>query len=234
MICVPLIVVIPDAQEDDDNSKYFLRKNYLTALEKQGGAPVIVPYSIKNVGFYMQFAHGVMIAGGKFTIDPEFFNQRMQCNLPINSKRTQVEWAYCQEALQRKMPILGICGGMQLINVVLGGSLIQDLSRIPNVSNHNVSKNNVHSVQILPDTYLSQYLKCSDLDVNSSHCQSVDRLGHEVRINALSPDGVIEGIEHTQHPFCLGVQWHPEYFHQNQNLFSEFVQACRMFRKHEK
>ncbi|PPE03250.1 gamma-glutamyl-gamma-aminobutyrate hydrolase family protein [Holospora curviuscula] len=231
MICVPLIIVIPDFEEEAENTKLFLRKNYLTSLIEQGGAPIVVPYSFENIGFYMQYAHGLMIIGGRFTIDPELFNQSLQCNLPIKSERTQLEWAYCQEALQRNMPILGICGGMQLINVVLGGSLLQNLSQIPDVISHNVSESNAHSIKIFPDTHLSQCFQCATLDVNSSHQQGVDRLGHEIRISALAPDGVVEGIEHIYHPFCVGVQWHPEYFDQNKSLFSGFIQACKIFQK---
>ena len=232
MISVPLIIVIPDIQEKGEKTTVFLRHNYLTALLEQGGAPVIVPYSLENVPFYIQHAHGLMITGGDFTIDPELFNQPIQCTLPIKSERTQLEWAYCQEALQRKMPILGICGGMQLINVVLGGSLLQDLSQVPGVIPHNVQDTTTgHSVQILSQTHLAHCMQCTILNVNSSHKQSVDRLGHEIRINALAPDGIVEGIEHIHHPFCVGVQWHPEYQHQNQGLFSAFIQACRVFQR---
>ncbi|ETZ06897.1 putative glutamine amidotransferase [Holospora obtusa F1] len=234
MISVPLILVIPDLEKNGNQEKYFIGKNYLSAISKHGGAPIVVPYTMENVEFYMQLAHGIMITGGSFTIDPELFNQSMNCDLPIKHERTQVEWAYCQEALERKMPILGICGGMQLMNIVFGGTLIQDLSKIPGVFNHNVSDDNAHSVQIVSNTYLAQHLKCTTLEVNSSHRQGVDRLGNNIRISALSSDGIIEGIEHTYHPFCLGVQWHPEYDQQDQEIFSAFIQACRIFQLQEK
>ena len=227
----PLILVIPDISNDDQPEPLlYLRKNYTTALIDQGGAPLIVPYTNKLLDQYMDIAHGLYIIGGGFTIDPQLFNQEMRCSMPIKSERTQLEWAYCEAALARKMPILGICGGMQLINVVLGGDLIQDLSQRPNTLSHNVSgEPEAHAVRIVNGTQLAQYILEENISVNSSHQQSVDRLGRNVYVNAVAPDGVIEGIEYPAHPFCIGVQWHPEYTHQDQRVIRAFVGACTAY-----
>lgn len=226
----PLILVIPDINTGDQEPVLCLRKNYTTALIQHGALPCIVPYAVELIPQYMDMAQGLCIIGGGFTIDPELFNQQLRCALPLKPERTQLEWAYCQEALHRNMPILGICGGMQLINVLLGGSLIQDLSQISDVLPHSVSNTpHAHSVRILQDTQLARYLPDEMITVNSSHQQSVDRLGQGVHMNALAPDGVVEGIEYPQHPFCIGVQWHPEYAHQDQRLVHAFVSACAAY-----
>lgn len=226
----PLILVLPDIQESNENSMLFLRRNYTTAIIAQGGAPFIVPYNLDLLSIYMDIAQGLLITGGGFTIDPELFNQPMRCTLPLKPERTQLEWSYCQAALDRKMPILGICGGMQLINVVLGGSLIQDLSQTENTIPHQVpGVQDAHTIRILPDTLLSRHIQQETLSINSSHQQSVDRLGQDVHMNALASDGVVEGIEYVQHPFCIGVQWHPEYSDQDHSVLAAFVKACGEF-----
>lgn len=226
----PLILVLPDISTDDAETRLYLRKNYTTALIQHGAAPFIVPYAHTLIPQYMDMAQGVCIIGGEFSIDPELFNQELQCPLPLKPERTQLEWAYCQEALHRKMPILGICGGMQLLNVVLGGSLIQDLSQVLDVLPHSIpGVAQAHSVRVFQGTQLAHAISDEMIMVNSSHQQSVDRLGHGVQMNALAPDGVVEGIEYADHPFCVGVQWHPEYEHQDQRLVKAFVAACAAY-----
>jgi putative glutamine amidotransferase len=241
----PRILVIPDwekqsQERDNQDDIFFLRRNYLQALETAGAMPFVVGYDLANVHPYLDMAQGLMIIGGGFTIDPELFNQPMRSQLPLKPERTKVEWAYCQEALRRKMPILGICGGMQLINVVLGGELIQHLPDHPDVLDHSAGHELAHEVRLVPTSALFGLLGGPlNFYINSSHKQAVGRLGRGLQVNALAEDGVIEGLElmapedSTPGMFCMGVQWHPEYLHtpQDRGLFDAFVTACNAFAK---
>ena len=115
----------------------------------------------------------------------------------------------------REKPVLGICGGQQLLNVVLGGTLIQHIpDSIDSIINHeqeNPRNEPSHIVKITQNTKLHDITKVDQMFVNSAHHQSVDVLGKDLIINSIANDGVIEGIENPNHKFCMGVQWHPEF-----------------------
>jgi putative glutamine amidotransferase len=136
-------------------------------------------------------------------------------------------------ALARTMPIFGICGGQQLLNVVLGGTLIQ---HIPDVISSDIAHEQPnprheagHTVVVVEGTQLAALMGGGrEIAVNSAHHQAVETPAKGVVVNALAPDGVIEGIEVPTHPFCIGVQWHPEFFvtESDRALLEAFVQAC--------
>lgn len=230
------IAVLPDCL--DDPCRYVLRENYLTALSQQGALPIVVPYDIDHLASYLDACGGLMIIGGGFTIDPRLFGQEKQTPMTLKPRRTEAELAFFHGAYKRHMPILGICGGAQLINVALGGSLIQHLPTThPQALNHLVEHpaQPAHDIELVPNTLLSHILEgASRFGVNSSHLQAVDRLGHNLRINAIAPDGIIEGIESTEHPFCMGLQWHPEYqIHSfDSRLFQGFVHRAVLYYQH--
>jgi putative glutamine amidotransferase len=136
-------------------------------------------------------------------------------------------------ALARDMPVLGICGGQQLLAVAFGGTLIQHIpDRIADALAHeqpNPRTEPGHEVAIAGNTLLASIVGKPRMAVNSAHHQAVATAGAGAVINALAPDGVVEGIEHPGHRFALGVQWHPEYAVDpaDPRIFSAFVQACR-------
>ena len=136
-------------------------------------------------------------------------------------------------ALIRDIPILGICGGEQLLNVALGGSLIQDIpNKISGALAHeqpNPRNEAGHSVRIMKGTILRDIIGADEINVNSAHHQAVAEVGQTAIVNALAPDGVVEGIEAPSKRFCIGVQWHPE-FHvtaRDNKIFAAFISACR-------
>ena len=211
------IVIVPDhlLEEDRIFDRYALRTKYMTAVLQAGGLPLVVPYESCATASYLDFCHGLMLIGGGFTLDPRLFGQELATPLPMKRERSEAELAFFYEAFQRKMPILGICAGAQLINVALGGTLIQHLPTthpyIPSHVHSDMSQQ-AHEVQIIAGTLLSSMMQgATTLGVNSSHVQAVDQLGRHVWVNARTSDGIIEGIEVEGHPFCLGVQWHPEF-----------------------
>ena len=130
------------------------------------------------------------------------------------------------------MPVLGICGGQQLLHVVLGGTLIQHIpDEVPGALAHEQPNSRTepgHTVRIEPGTLLHGIVESDELDVNSAHHQAAKDVPAGVVVNAVAPDGVIEGIEAPDHGFCLGVQWHPEYDVNpgDGRIFKAFVAAC--------
>ncbi|QYU68272.1 gamma-glutamyl-gamma-aminobutyrate hydrolase family protein [Leptolyngbya sp. 15MV] len=146
--------------------------------------------------------------------------------------RTDFELAAVRAALARDMPVLGICGGQQLLAVAFGGTLLQHIpDEVPGALAHeqpNPRTEPGHTVAIQPGTLLAAIVGEAPMAVNSAHHQAVATAGAGV-VNAVAPDGVIEGVEHPAHRFALGVQWHPEYAVDARDpvIFDAFVRAAR-------
>jgi putative glutamine amidotransferase len=145
----------------------------------------------------------------------------------MNPARAGFELTLIQKAVSKNLPVLGICGGHQALNVALGGTLVQDIGRdIQKALSHRESR---HAIEILPGTRLYEILGRKRLMVNSYHHQAPRDPARGLRINARTSDGVIEGLEGTNGGFLLGVQWHPEYLDSpfNRRLFSAFIKETR-------
>ena len=172
-----------------------------------------LPHNIKKISNYLDFVDGLVITGGDFDIDPKIYGKEIESeNVKTKTDRTNFEFEITKQALQREKPVLGICGGQQLLNVVLGGTLIQHIpDSIDSIINHeqeNPRNEPSHIVKITQNTKLHKITKVDQMFVNSAHHQSVDVLGKDLIINSIANDGVIEGIENPNHKFCIGVQWH--------------------------
>lgn len=211
---------------------YALRENYCQAVSKAGGIPLLLPHEVEKAAHYLKLIDGLIIPGGNFDIDPSHYGVDFRHQTVITKdRRTLFELAITKMALAENMPILGICGGQQLLNVILGGSLIQHIpDSINNALEHEQATPKTetsHPVAITPGSLLHKIVQQPKLEVNSSHHQAVDKVAPKVIVNALAPDGVIEGIEYTEHRFCLGLQWHPEYeiTAGDSAIFHHFIQA---------
>jgi putative glutamine amidotransferase len=155
----------------------------------------------------------------------------------MSEERAQLELGLSKLAFRHGLPTLGICGGMQSMNVALGGTLIQDIpSQMATKIQHRPSKSatkTAHLIRIEPNSLLRRIAKMPSIQVNSSHHQSVKSVPASFQVSAIAPDGVIEAIEASTHPFWLGVQWHPEYlYRQNvvqKRVFSALIKAARQF-----
>jgi putative glutamine amidotransferase len=148
-------------------------------------------------------------------------------------RRTAFELAITRGALAGDMPVLGICGGQQLLNVVLGGTLIQHIpDEIRDALAHeqpNPRDESGHDISVTPGTLLYKITGTSTMSVNSAHHQAVRTIGKGIVVDAVAPDGVIEGIEAPGKRFCLGVQWHPEFSIDpgDSKIFDAFIDAAR-------
>jgi putative glutamine amidotransferase len=217
---------------------HFVPQRYCRAIADAGGVPVILPSAMNPrtaLPRLFDVVDGLLISGGDFDIHPSFYGERPMAGLGvIKADRTEFELDLAAAAIKRDLPLLGLCGGEQAINVVLGGTLYQDIpTQLPNAGNHQQSEKKErggHRVMIHPRTRLREILRRGSIEVNTTHHQAVKQTGKGLIINATAGDGVVEGIESERHSFVLGLQWHPEilaerYEHQRR-IIKAFVRAC--------
>jgi len=236
----PIIGITADSEEPGGYSKfpwYAVRENYATAVAAAGGLPMVLPHEPDLAADYLDTISGLVVTGGAFDVDPALFGDNEKHDtVVLKERRTEFELAITRGAIARDMPVLGICGGQQLLHVVLGGRLIQHIpDAVPDALAHeqpNPRDEAGHTVRVEPDTLLHRIVGAAELSVNSAHHQAAADAPDGVVINATAPDGVIEGIEVPEKTFCLGVQWHPE-FHISSGdarLFDALVDAARQYR----
>ncbi len=246
---LPLIGVTADVSEpsverakDHREPTLFVPQRYLTAIEQAGAIPLVLAPNQTSSALRRLVAllDGLLITGGNFDIHPRFYGERPIPELGIlKPRRTEFELEMTASALKEDLPVLGICGGAQAINVALGGSLYQDIeTQLPAAGGHQQSAKKStggHPVRVKDNTQLYAIVGQQTLEVNTTHHQAVKKLGRGLAVNAIADDGVIEGIESTEHRFVLGVQWHPEVLAPRRSaqrrIFSCFVSRCKQRRQ---
>jgi len=232
----PQIGITLDAEQPGGYSRfpwYACRENYFGAVVTTGGLPFALPHEPDMAEAYLDTIDGLIVTGGAFDVDPAIYGDATRHEkVTTKDRRTQFEFAVTRGALARNLPVLGICGGQQLLNVVLGGTLIQHIpDEVPNALEHeqkNPRDQAGHEVSIKKNTLLYRITGAETLAVNSAHHQAAKAVPAGTLIDAVAPDGVIEGIEDPRYKFCLGVQWHPEFFISDgdRKIFQAFVDAC--------
>ncbi len=239
---------------ETDESKQFILRDYCTAILTAGGIPVLLSVDVpaEQLEGLLGALDGVMLAGG-CDADPALYGEWPRPSLgEVTPLRDRFELPLIKACWQQRMPVLGICRGVQVMNIALGGSLYQHLPTDHEAATgkpallhgqtspaHYVS----HTVDIAPGTLLSSILSdftkasssiaTSTIAVNSFHHQAVKQAAAALAASAFAPDGVIEALEDPSHPFFLGVQWHPERMHKQdlaaQAIFAAFTKAASQY-----
>lgn len=233
----PVIGLTLDAEPPGGYSKlpwYAIRENYCDAVTRAGGLPVLLPHEVEQAEAYLRVIDGLIVTGGAFDVDPAIFGaETRHATVKTKDRRTQFELAVTRGALAADKPVLGICGGQQLLNVALGGTLIQHIpDEVPGALAHEQKHPRhepAHIVRFTGGTRLREIAGASEAPVNSTHHQAVKAPAPGLVVDATAPDGVIEGIEDPRRRFCIGVQWHPEYgiSDADRRLFAAFIDAAR-------
>lgn len=218
---------------------FAISRSYVEAVSLAGGTPLIIPPYMENDVLRGAFdgVGGLILSGGG-DIHPSFFGDSDGGLLwRVDERRDEAELSLAQWALEKEVPILAICRGIQALNVAAGGSLIQD---IPTQTSSTLSHSSVagrplptvaHAVKVQDGSRLADLIGAGDVDVNSAHHQAAKEVGDQLVVVARAPDGIIEALEAPDHPFCIGVQWHPEVMTQSAprmlRLFEGLIQAAR-------
>ena len=240
----PLIGVTPDFNAGDRKEwggrepAYFLRARYVRAIEDLGGIPIVLPL-VADLGARRRLLtqiDGLLLTGSGPDLAPELYGERQRYKFRVMcQRRATFELEMAQLARAADVPLLGICGGMQALNVAFGGSLYQDIdSQRPHPLQHRQAPPATqlsHAVKVSPKSLLGRIVKTGTMRVNSSHHQSVKDVAPSLNASAVAPDGIIEAIESPSERFLLGVQWHPEFLFDHhrlhRRLFEAFLAAAR-------
>lgn len=233
----PLIGLTLDEEQPGGYSKfpwYALRRNYMDAIADAGGVPVALAQRASLATPLLAAIDALVVTGGAFDVDPALYGDAARHEtVTLKEGRTEAETALLRGALALDKPVLGICGGEQLLAVVLGGTLIQHIpDAIPGALAHeqpNPRDEPGHGIALVAGSRLAAIVGTPTMQVNSAHHQAVRDPGPRLAVNATAPDGVIEGIESAAHRFCIGVQWHPEFLIDpgDRRLFDAFIEAAR-------
>jgi len=207
-------------------------RHYLDAVIEAGGVPLLIPTleSKAVVRDYLELVSGILLPGSPTDVHPNHYGAQPHSKLgTLYAERDSTDFELLRHAENVNLPVLGICFGIQSLNVFRGGALVQDIpSLVPDAVIHDESR---HAVRLERDSLLSRLAGATDLEVNSFHHQSVESPGRNLRVVARAPDGVIEAVEDTTGRFVVGVQWHPERGWRDSDfarrLFTAFVQASR-------
>lgn len=193
----------------------YVHHDYHRAIIEVGGIPIILPIAPPEVlDQYVEMCDGFILSGGE-DVDPQFYNEDPHPKLGFfYPERDESELYLTHEILKVDKPILGICRGMQLLNVALGGTLVQDISSqlkspIQHTQIINRDKNS-HKIEIKKDSKLHQTLEVEEIRVNSLHHQALDKVAEGLDVTACASDKVVEAVELKGSTFVIGVQWHPE------------------------
>lgn len=220
-------------------SIFALAQTYVQAVTSVGGAPVILPPYLEQSLLRAAFdgIDGLILSGGG-DIHPSAFGERDRGLLwRVDQERDRTELSLARWAVTEALPVLAICRGIQVLNVASGGTMIQDIpTQVQNALSHSSVVGRplpriAHTVDVEPDTRLAALIGAGRIDVNSAHHQAVETVGHDLVATARAPDGVIEGLETPDHPFCIGVQWHPEVMIETappmRRLFKGLIEAAQ-------
>jgi putative glutamine amidotransferase len=241
MPATPRIGITMSATVSATPERAYVNAAYIRAVQEAGGVPVLLPPQLGAEGreTLWPWLDGVLLTGGG-DVDPALFGEAPHPAVyDVVPSRDSLELDLTRQALDRRLPLLAICRGIQVLNVALGGTLQQDIpSGVPGALPHTQTaprSQPTHRVKVEDGTRLARILAASEIEVNSFHHQALARLGDGLRAVAWSPDGVVEGAEMDETcGFVIAVQWHPEDLTAHdataRNLFRALVNATRALR----
>ncbi|HEX7151937.1 MAG TPA: gamma-glutamyl-gamma-aminobutyrate hydrolase family protein [Thermoanaerobaculia bacterium] len=231
----PLIGIGCDvAVNPGERDRSFVYMTYVEALRRAGAVPILIPPQPENAAEALAGLDGLLLAGGH-DCDPELYGEACHPTVEkMDRRRQDNDVALAKAARECGIPTLGICLGLQVMNVAAGGTLVQHIEGTL-IQHASQPENRArHGVIVKEQTQLAAIIGDGEHNVNSSHHQAVRKVGEGLRITAEAPDGIVEGLEDPHLPFYVGVQWHPEDMtgeHCASTLFSAFLDAARKHRE---
>ncbi len=239
----PVVLMSMGSQQRKGHDYQVMTVKYIRPLvEHAGCVPLLAPtcFGVDNLKQYLAMVEGVYLTGAGTNVDPALYGQdNLTPDKDLDQGRDQFDQPLIQAALEMGLPFFGICRGMQELNVALGGEMHQKLYEIPGLLDHREDYTasvpdqyaDVHTVNLVPDTWFAELMQQAEIPVNSLHGQGIKTLGKDLAALAYAPDGLIEAV-HLPNlaQFTLGVQWHPEWQAARNpfsvRMFQAFGQAC--------
>ena len=230
------MIVIGITPAQDEKGNITVNQDYLDAVARTGAVPVLLPLIEDEESQFALLSRidGLLLSGGP-DIDPKLYGEEIipQCG-EISALRDAVEIGLFLKAMDIDLPVLGICRGIQVMNVALGGTLYQDIeTQLEGAVKHpcyDTPRDKVHEVTVIENSLIHRIAGLKRFSVNSRHHQGVKRLGHGLVATAYSKDGLIEAVDYPQAKFVTAIQWHPESlsdrFPEAQGIFNAFAEAC--------
>ena len=226
----PLVGLSPDLLPARGWTKYTVYDRYLRSLREAGALAVLLEPEPSEIPDQLDLVDGLLLPGGD-DLDPALWSAEVEgCYEPSHPRRSAYELALVRACLERDVPLLGICLGLQTLNVALGGSLIQDLPQeLVRHQDRGADLTLRHPIELEPGSLIARAFgrpEGGEVFVNSFHHQAPGRVAEGLRVTARAPDGVIEALEHPGRRHVLGVQWHPDADEASFGIFRGFVAAC--------
>lgn len=231
----PIIGLVP--LFDDEKDSLWMLPGYMDGIVDAGGIPIMLPLTSEKatIDQLLDTVDGIIMTGGH-DVSPDIYGEEKLEDLVVcNEARDSMEKELLKQALEKDIPILGICRGIQFINAFLGGTLYQDLGKQhPSETEHHQKPPYdvpVHKVKLISDSKLYGLLRKDVISVNSYHHQAVKDVADELKVMAVSEDGLVEAVELPEKRFVWAVQWHPEFSYKTDEnskmIFGEFVNHCQ-------
>lgn len=231
----PVIAVTP--LWDDEKLSQWMLPGYVEGIREQGAIPVILPLCDDSavLDYFLSSCDGFLLTGGHDVSPLLYGEEPLSCCEVTSPLRDSQDSYILLHAIERGKAVFGICRGIQIMNVALGGTLYQDLPlQHPSATPHYMTPpydKTVHEVYLVPGTPLHSLMGSDTIGVNSYHHQAVKKLAPGLEVMAWSPDGLVEAVRLEGHPFCQAVQWHPEFSYMSDEhsrlLFSAFLEAAQ-------
>lgn len=227
-----ITIAIP--QMGTDLFRKYMKSKYVKSIERAGANVKWIELDNTEKAVEEALAcDGLLLPGGA-DIEPTLYGRKREekCGKP-NEFRDKNEFEIFNAFVKTDKPILGICRGFQLINVACGGTLHQDIADIKKCNHSDFLKRakSIHKATVAGNTLLYKIFGKTEVGVNSLHHQAIENIGENLTVSAVSEDGFVEGLELSNHPFCVAVQWHPEHMSKTdalqQKLFNDFINTCK-------
>ncbi len=212
---------------------YAMRQNYSQVIAENGGIPVFIGHDVEALDGYLKVLDGIVFTGGDFASPPEAYSTGIAKDYkPKAHSREDVEFTLIKQSYKNDVPVLGICAGMQQMNIVMGGTIYENLKKSLNtpIQHRNETRHKVvHTVEIQPTSKLYQIMQKERIEVNSNHNAGINKVATNMTVTSHAPDGVIESFEDKDKRFFVGIMWHPEFVlsAEEKKLWQAFVNAAK-------